>query len=239
MSDTAKLALPLLSAAQAQKHVTVNEALARLDTITSAHLESAELSAPPPAPAEGDGYAVRTPGVAEWSARDGQVAFFLNGGWNFFSPPAGYAAWVADRAERMIFDGTTWRPTPIGPISSGAATTGALASADEPIVPGFGFSTTLSIPDRAIVLGVTARVMNDMTGPGLTGWRIGVDGAADRYGNAIGLVAGSSLVGVTGAPVSYYSATPLRIEPIGGGAFVGGSIRISVHYLELTPPSFP
>lgn len=77
-----------------------------------------------------------------------------------------------------------------------------------------------------------------MTGPGLSGWRIGVDDAVDRYGNGIGLVAGSSLVGVTSAPVSYYSATPLRIEPQGGGAFVGGSVRVAVHYLELTPPSF-
>ncbi len=239
MYDTSKMRLPLLSAAQAQKHVTVNEALARLDAITAAHLESTEHSAPPPTPEEGDAYAVSAPGDAAWSGRDGQVAFFINGGWDFFSPPTGYAAWVADRAERMIFDGMSWRPAPIGPVVFGSGTIGALATADEPILPGFGFLTTLTIPDRAIVLGVTARVMDDMSGPGLTGWRIGVDDAADRYGNGIGLVTGSSLVGVTSAPVSYYAATPLRIEPQGGGAFVGGTVRISVHYLELTPPSFP
>ena len=214
MSNTLKLALPLLSAAQAQKHVTVNEALARLDAITSANLVSADLFAPPPTPSEGDAYAVCAPGDAAWSGREGQVAFFLNGGWSFFSPPMGYAAWVADRAERMIFDGTRWRQAPIGSIISGAGTTGALASADELILPGFGFLTTLAIPNRAIVLGVTARVMDAMTGTGLTGWRIGVDGAPDRYGNEIGLAAGSSLIGVTSAPVSYYSATPLRIEPL-------------------------
>ena len=36
MAETAKLTLPLLEAAQAQKHVTVNEALVRLDA--AAHL---------------------------------------------------------------------------------------------------------------------------------------------------------------------------------------------------------
>ena len=33
MTDTANLLLPLLQAAQAQKHVTVNEALLRLDAL--------------------------------------------------------------------------------------------------------------------------------------------------------------------------------------------------------------
>jgi len=35
MDETARIGLPLVQAAQAQKHVTVNEAFARLDALTS------------------------------------------------------------------------------------------------------------------------------------------------------------------------------------------------------------
>ena len=47
MSETTQLGLPLLQPAQAQKHVTVNEALVRLDGLTQLVLASATVTAPP------------------------------------------------------------------------------------------------------------------------------------------------------------------------------------------------
>lgn len=60
MSQSPNLALPYLAAGQAQKHVTVNEALRLLDALVQAAVESAALSAPPgPRPKASAGSSVR------------------------------------------------------------------------------------------------------------------------------------------------------------------------------------
>ena len=56
MTDTPRLALPVIEAAQAQKHVTHNEALTLLDALTQLAVEARTLSAPPSSPAEGSCY---------------------------------------------------------------------------------------------------------------------------------------------------------------------------------------
>jgi hypothetical protein len=58
MTDTANLALPLVQPAQAQKHVTVNEALARIDGLAQLTLQSVSETVPPVSPAEGTAYGV-------------------------------------------------------------------------------------------------------------------------------------------------------------------------------------
>lgn len=80
MTDTAKLGLPLIQAAQAQKHVTVNEALARIDALVQLTLGSVTLTAPPGVPGEGDAYGVPAGATGGWAGKDRQVALYLNGG---------------------------------------------------------------------------------------------------------------------------------------------------------------
>ena len=46
MADSPNLVLPYLAANQSQKHVTVNEALRRLDTLVQITVQSAALAAP-------------------------------------------------------------------------------------------------------------------------------------------------------------------------------------------------
>ena len=58
MSDTPLLALPLLEASQAQKHVTHNEALLLLDAMVHLAAISRALAAPPASPGDGDRYLV-------------------------------------------------------------------------------------------------------------------------------------------------------------------------------------
>lgn len=238
MSETPRFSLPLMSAAQAQKHVTVNEALVRLEAATAARLDSVDATEPPENASEGAAFGVPALAGGAWGGHDGDIAFRFNSGWNFLSPFPGFEAWISDRKQRMTYDGATWIPSPIGNLVSGASTFGALKVGDEPVQVGAGFDSLLTIPDRAIVLGVTARVLTEVTGSGLSSWRVGVVDAPDRYGNSIGLAAGSSLVGVTSTPVAYYGETRLRIEPEGGGQFASGVIRLAVHYLSLTPPKF-
>ncbi|KAB2846219.1 MAG: DUF2793 domain-containing protein, partial [Hyphomicrobiaceae bacterium] len=59
MADqTPNLSLPYIIAAQAQKHVTHNEALRTLDAVVQLSVLDKDLSAPPVSPLDGDRYIV-------------------------------------------------------------------------------------------------------------------------------------------------------------------------------------
>ena len=58
MSETTHLGLPLVQPAQAQKHVTVNEALAKLDGLTQLILSSVTILTPPTSASDGQSYFV-------------------------------------------------------------------------------------------------------------------------------------------------------------------------------------
>lgn len=92
MSETTRLALPLILAAQAQKDVTHNEALAGLDVLVHLALASRTILTPPPAPAEGDAYLLDGVAAGSWVGQDGNIAAFISGGWQYFTPGAGWRA---------------------------------------------------------------------------------------------------------------------------------------------------
>ena len=56
MSQSTRLGLPYLAAAQAQKHITVNESLLRLDALVQLSARSATTTAQPASPSDGDIY---------------------------------------------------------------------------------------------------------------------------------------------------------------------------------------
>ncbi len=96
-----RLALPYLAAAQSQKHVTVNEAFAQLDSAVHLRLAARDVSSPPVSPAEGDCYAVPPSATGAWAGKDGTVAAWRDGAWQFLSPVDGWRAYLAAE-ERMI-----------------------------------------------------------------------------------------------------------------------------------------
>jgi hypothetical protein len=235
MAKTAQLDLPLVLPAQAQKHVTVNEALARLDATAQLRVVSSTVTAPPAGAADGASYLVPAGASGAWVGRMGQVAIWSNGGWIFLSPKAGWCAWDEGRGGCQRFDGTAWVPDALVVSSSGAATVVRVVEFDHAVSPGATNVTSVAIPDKAQVIGVTGRVLVQITGSGVTGWRIGVAGSANRYGSGLGVAAGSYLVGLSGAPVTYYQDTPLLLTAE-GGALAGGILRLAIHLVELTPP---
>lgn len=111
MSDsTPRLGLPWLMPAQARKHVTVNEALGRLDAITGAAVASRTLAAQPSDPAEGDAY-ILPPGASgsEWAAFfEHDLAYFQDGAWARVAARAGLTAYVADEGALVMHDGAAW-----------------------------------------------------------------------------------------------------------------------------------
>jgi len=234
MSDTTHFRLPLLDAAQAQKHVTLNEALVRTDVLAAAVVESRSLAAPPPAPTDGTAYIVGAGASGAWAGEDGALALFLNGGWELVAPWAGCAVWIADEGVRAVNDGAGWVGGLTGSAASGAATLTAITEVDHVIGAGAVSTTAPVIPDKAVVLGVTGRVVEEITGA--ASWSLGVAGGPDRYGVGYGTAAGAFAHGVSGFPQAYYGGTELMLTA-DGGDFTGGRVRLAVHHLALVPPA--
>lgn len=115
MSDetTVRLALPFLSAGQAQKEVTHNEALQVLDLIVQPVCQSASLSAPPASPAVGACWIVAASPTGGWAGHAGDTAQWTAGGWRFAQPTEGWSCHVLDRTATMSYDGSQWRDGPV------------------------------------------------------------------------------------------------------------------------------
>lgn len=109
MFNTPHLALPLLAAAQAQKHVTHNEALSALDALVHLSVKERGRSAAPSAPAEGERYLVGRDAVGSFANHEGEIALFDVGAWRFFQPRKGWRAFVEAEDSIVVFDGSEWR----------------------------------------------------------------------------------------------------------------------------------
>lgn len=236
MSDTTYLALPYLEAAQAQKHVTVNEALRRLDAVVQLAVKSRTLATPPGSPAEGDRYIVAADATGDWADADGSIAVWSDGAWIMLTPQTGWRAFDEGADEFVYFNAAGWTGEPggSGPTSAhGAAITFHVLEGDHTFTSGATNETSFVIPDRAIVLGVTGRVLTSLSGAST--WSVGVAADSGRYGSGIGASAGSTLLGPSG-PVTYWSDTPLLLTATGGD-FTGGTARLAIHYVSLTGPT--
>lgn len=98
MSNTANLMLPYLAVGQAQKHVTVNETLRRLDAVVQLSVVSATTTAQPASSSDGAVYIVPSgKGGAAWSAyADWSLGYYRDGSWEQVTPREGWIAYVRD-----------------------------------------------------------------------------------------------------------------------------------------------
>lgn len=108
-TQTPRLALPLLAASQAQKHVTHNEALMSLDRHGHLAVKDATRTSPPTLPAEGDRHVIATPSSGVWAGREGQIACFDDGGWTFLAPRDGWVVWIAAEERLCVYVSGQWR----------------------------------------------------------------------------------------------------------------------------------
>ncbi|QYK40375.1 MAG: DUF2793 domain-containing protein [Paracoccaceae bacterium] len=109
MDRTPLLDLPYILAAQAQKHVTHNEALRVLDLLVQPTVLAAGVNAPPEGPDEDARYLTGDSPVGPWAGQPGRIAFLDQGTWQFLRPQDGWAMWVLDRSEYAIHVGGAWR----------------------------------------------------------------------------------------------------------------------------------
>ena len=132
MSETPNLSLPLLAAAQAQKHVTHNEALLALDALVQCAVLDRDLAAPPASPADGERYIGGPSPSGAWAGHAGEIAAFTAGAWSFHEPGPGFLAFVVDEAALLLFDGTDWIPATPNALSLTRLGLGTTADAANP-----------------------------------------------------------------------------------------------------------
>ena len=108
-------------------------------------------------------------------------------------------------------------------------------------------ATTIQIPNTAIVLGVSVRVITAITGAG--SFRIdatiapnGGPGTANgQFGKQLSVAAGSTNAGVIG-PTAWYAASTITLTGRDSGDttnvnFTGGAVRVQINYIMINPPN--
>ena len=100
--------MPYLLPNQAQKHVTHNEAIRRLDALVQLAVSGRELSAPPEAPEEGDCWLVPASATGDWAGQADAVAAWQDGAWAFIASQTGWRVWVVNEAALLVWTGTGW-----------------------------------------------------------------------------------------------------------------------------------
>lgn len=119
-STSPRFSLPLLFVGQAQKEVTVNEAMTLIDLLLHGAVEAVS-SEPPAAPLTGQCWIVGPEPTGAWSGRAHAMAAWTGGGWRFVAPTSGMK--VFDRAVGAYrhFDGQ-WQMPSAPPLPEGGET---------------------------------------------------------------------------------------------------------------------
>lgn len=108
-TNSDRFALPLLQAGQAQKELTHNEALALVDMLLHAQVESMAIATPPGGAAIGQCWVVASGGTGAWAGQDGKLACLTTGGWRFVIPRNGLHLLNASDGNNYVHNGTNWQ----------------------------------------------------------------------------------------------------------------------------------
>jgi hypothetical protein len=167
MDTTSNLSLPYIVAAQAQKHVTHNEALRAVDAIVQLMALDKDLAAPPGAPVEGARYIVGPSPTGAWAGQADKIAAWQDGAWAFYSAREGWLAWVADEDRLYAWGGSAWTALPAGTLDNVVEdATPQLGGNLDANGHGIGFDDGTGITDDAgneqIVFHTTASAVNQV-----------------------------------------------------------------------------
>ncbi len=142
------LLLPYLQPSQAQKHVTHNEAIERLDVLAQLVLEAFATVTPPASPVEGEAHGIATGATDAWSGQDGRIAAWLGGAWVFIVPQDGWRAWSRSDGALRVWTGSDW----------------ALATGDFNDLAGLGIGADWDATNRLVVTSPATLFTHDGSG---------------------------------------------------------------------------
>lgn len=150
MPDTAdRYALPLIQSGQAQKDVTYNDAMTRIDALLQLAVEGTR-TVPPTAPATGECWIVGPAASGAWAGLDGRIAAFTSAGWLTIVPHEGCLAWLKDAGVFALFRSGGWQSEawPVKALSIGGRTVLGVAAG---VVAAPAGGTVIDVQARAVL----------------------------------------------------------------------------------------
>lgn len=148
MTDTTdRYALTLLSAAQAHKEISHNEALLRVDGLLHPSVVAFGATTVPSAPNPGDAWIIGADAGGAWAQHSDEIALWQAGGWTFLKPQAGCIVWSRADGAHLLYDGSRWRDDawPMRSVEIGGK---RVVSAREPAI---------SLPSNGAIVDTEAR----------------------------------------------------------------------------------
>lgn len=238
MFETNQFNLPLLQASQAQKHVTVNEAIARLDAMAQLRLESLVETLPPLDPVDGVCFWVPPLSQGEWTGQDNTIAIFSNGGWVFLNAKEGWNAWVVDQGSEVRFLNGTWVES-VSNLEGSFGSNFALSlnEAEHVIVNSRTNISDIIVPAGSLVAMIGVRVTEEILTDGASDWRLGVEGALTRFGTTHELSLNYVGVGGTNRGMLYYPDEKKLSLSVPSGNFLSGKVVLSVYAFQCGLPA--
>jgi len=249
---TPNLGLVPLASAQSQKHVTVNEAFARVDAAVQLSVSDHTRTMPPSDPQDGDRYLVAAPATDAWSSQEDSIAAWdaAAQGWLFLRPRDGWQVWVIEDRLMLHYDGAAWspsRPSQLG-INASADATNRLTVASEAILlnhDGSSIQTKLNKAtdtDTASVLfqsGFTGHAEIGLTGGADLKFKTSSDGItfieAMTFDNTTGhatLPTGATIRGLNVHPDMALNVLPDQ------GRFGGSGVNAAIRATTFVKPSY-
>ena len=212
MSDTSThLGLPYLLAAQAQKHVTHNEALRLLDAMVQLSVLDRMRTTPPASPADGDRHLVASGATGLWAGWDLNVGFWVDGVWLRLVPRQGWLVWIAAEQVFVVWNGSAWDPVGV-PQDVSDAIFSLVNDADPTKKALFSLS------------GITTGTTRTFTLPNTSSELATLAGTQTFTGNKTfsGTLTASGTVTVSAASASIGTATTTATYGMGSGATTTG-----------------
>jgi hypothetical protein len=252
MSDvSARLDQPFIAPSQAQKHVTHNEAVQRLDILVQMALDGFEATEPPAAPDTGARYALGQGAMGVWAGQDGQIAVFLGEAWTFVAPQEGWIATARGTADVRLYRDGTWQRFPeriarLGIATDADALNRLSVSAEATLLSHAGAGHQLKIntataADTASLLfqtGFSGRAEMGIAGQDDLSIKVSADGA--NWTEALRVNAQTGRLSGAGVQSSPTDATAGRVLAV--GAFGLGAVGTPANLADLdaitTPAGF-
>lgn len=219
LERSSRLDLPYLMPAQAQKHVTHNEALQILDGIVQMSVLAFEALTPPGSPAEGAIYALGAAPTGAWAGQGGKLAVFRTGGWLFVTPKTGWLTHDAAADQFRLLRGGQWQPllqnlAGLGVGTTSDATNRLSVSAGATLLSHAGSDHRLTVNKAATAATASLLFQSNWSGRAEMGLA-GTDNFALKVSaDGVAWVTALDIAGATG------------VVTLAGGLSVGGSLSL-------------
>lgn len=250
---TPLLALPYLIADQAQKHVTVNEALNAIDRLMYLSFDARDVLEPPAAPVEGATYSIGAQARGAFLGYDGYIAIWRAGQWAFHLPREGWRAWNIETHSFLVFSQNQWiaalAPSDDGGTPTSPGGSGAVPDDRVELIAGLTLYRELMsvnldgansnrvlsvdlIPHHRMFLGVAVKVIRKIEGT--QSWRLGDYVSTSRYGHGLPVNVGTRVMGLSSPAYVYWADQPLVLNTEKNGVFSSGQIDFVTYSIGMT-----